>query len=44
MHISYKTEFKNPEGKKDNLEDLGVVGRILLNLLLKKKVCKDADD
>jgi hypothetical protein len=44
MHISYKTEVKNPEGKKENLEDLGVAGGILLNLLLKKRVCKDVDD
>jgi hypothetical protein len=31
MQVSYKTADENPEGKKGNMEDLGVVGRMLLN-------------
>jgi hypothetical protein len=38
MQVSYKTADETTEGKKGNLEDLGVVGRMLLNWILRKRI------
>jgi hypothetical protein len=44
MHISYKTEVETPEGKKGNLEDLGVAGGMLIIWILRKERVKMSTD